>query len=294
MIYVVDQNMMRSPRLHEIIRTEPDSAFVIPDVAFEEMSRLEKWEDTMRGSFLAFAPILDRTYCSAPCGELINFEAQNRSPVPRERLLPAEITDIGRSFIEAVVTGSERLGEFREMMLGTRQDMLSARPDGASLKEKLQQAVGLLQGLGDPDLDKDLRAGRIDALAQLGLIKVRADALVRQFLGFDLPDVGTPRMSDLFTARFTYVHLWYRQRWLRDRGLDTVDLKKVTNDEYDQDYALVASYFDGLLAQDAKCKACSEDLRRLTQERSEEEAMDALDAYSVSSGRLPPTSTVMH
>lgn len=125
------------------------------------------------------------------------------------------------------------------------------------------------------------------------MIKVRADALVRQFLGFDLPDVGTPRMSNLFTARFTYAHLWYRQRWLRDRGLDTVGLKTVTNDEYDQDYALVASYFDGLLAYDGKCRDCFEDLRRLTQERSEEESVDALDAYAVSSGRIPPASTDM-
>ena len=48
--YVVDHGWMRSPDLSSLISSEPQSRFVIPDVAMVEMSKSGNWEDTMRPS----------------------------------------------------------------------------------------------------------------------------------------------------------------------------------------------------------------------------------------------------
>jgi hypothetical protein len=48
--YVVDKGWMRSPELAELIQYEPQSRFVVPDVAMVEMSKSGNWEGTMRAS----------------------------------------------------------------------------------------------------------------------------------------------------------------------------------------------------------------------------------------------------
>lgn len=286
MIYVVDQNMMRSERLRDIIRSEPRSGFVIPDAAFEEMIKHRCWEDTMRGSLEAFAPILDRTFCSAPTGELLAYERRTRGPIGLEHLFPVALTDLAHEIIAGVVSGSERIGEIRRTVEARRDAVLAERPDGPTQKDRVPAAVARLASLDGPELVGDVRSGRMSAGARLGLMKVRAEALVRQFLGFDPHDAGCFPMSGLMTTRYVYAHLWYQDRWLRFGGSDEVDPAKVANDDFDQDYALVATYVDGLLTRDRKASECADDLRLLTQPEKDAELMDAVYAHAFATGRL--------
>lgn len=286
MLYVVDQNMMRSDRLHDLVRSEPGSGFVIPDAAFEEMVKHPLWEDTMRGSLSAFAPALDRTFCSASIGELISCELRTRMPIGLEHLFPVELTRVVREVIAAFDLGGERLEEIRRRVEARRSLILAERSNGTVQKEVLQAAVARLTRLDGPDLVSEMRTGRMGVHAQLGLLKLNGDAIVRQFLGIDQPDVGRSRISRFVTTRFVYADLWYQRRWLRIGGISDVDPKKVANDEFDRDYALVATYLDVLLSKDRKLLSCYDDLRFITQASTEIEAMDALYAHAVASGRI--------
>jgi hypothetical protein len=68
MKYVVDQNMMRSDELRALVSAEPASQFVIPDAAWEEMLKHERWEYTVRRSFDVLSSALDRTFVSVGVG----------------------------------------------------------------------------------------------------------------------------------------------------------------------------------------------------------------------------------
>ncbi len=62
LMYIVDQNVMRRPYLAEIIGSQPDAIFIVPDIALVEMSKSHEWESTMRSSFQALSVVVDKTF----------------------------------------------------------------------------------------------------------------------------------------------------------------------------------------------------------------------------------------
>jgi len=140
-IYVVDQNEMRGERLRTIVRSEPLSRFVIPDVAFEEMIKHERWEDTMRRSLVVFVPILDRVFCSVPIGEAIRQEMARREPVSMHDLIPNDISDGMRGMIGAIVEGGEGAKEWRFHIRDERDAVRAERCDPLALRSALQAGI---------------------------------------------------------------------------------------------------------------------------------------------------------
>ena len=287
MIVVVDQNMMRKEELRRLVETDPVISFVVPDAAFEEMTRDACWEETLRGSFAILARALDRTFVGAPVGELLRYEQLQRSPVTREHILPAEISDCARELVEAVASGSEGSGGVRRRVEACRQHVQAERPADVDQKACLLVDVGRLKDLNGSDLTREIRAGRMDAAARLGLLKLRSEAVVEEFLGFDASTVDPSGPWSLMTTRFVAVELWYQERWLSKGGFTDVKPRTVANDAFDKEYALLASFFDGLLSIDAKAIACAEDLATLSDPGRGKGLMDAIEAHAVATGRLP-------
>ncbi|SRR5258708_4634656 len=104
--YVVDQGWMRSPDLSALINREPQSRFVVPDVAMVEMSKSGNWEGTMRPSLKNFYPAAGRTFMSLCVGEALEMERQRRKSIEPD-LLPNDFTE----YLRALIT---ELGEDRE------------------------------------------------------------------------------------------------------------------------------------------------------------------------------------
>jgi hypothetical protein len=50
---------LRFRGLSQLIASAPDTVFIIPDIAFIEMCKGDKWNDTMRGSLATLAQIPD-------------------------------------------------------------------------------------------------------------------------------------------------------------------------------------------------------------------------------------------
>jgi hypothetical protein len=286
MIYVVDQNMMRSDELRARADVDPDCLFVIPDAALEEMVKHEKWEETLRGSFRILAPVLERVFFSAGIGELLRYEQRTKRPVGLKQLLPDAITYEVREFVRAVLTESERLGDVRRRVNTSRQKVLVERRGGDDLKTRMLADIDRLKRLNGRELTNEARSGRMSADARLGLLKLRAEAILRQFLGFNLPPPESFQPSRLMTTRFIYATLWYQEHWLYEGGLDDAKPKMLANDDFDMEYVLIASFFDDLLSEDRRAKRCAADLRLLTSPDTENLLIEALEAHSVESGRV--------
>jgi hypothetical protein len=287
MIYVVDQNMMRSDDLRAQIIADTDCQFVIPDAAFEEMIKHENWEETMRRSFHVFEPVIERVFFAASIGELVRYETEHRRPVGLKQILPDELTERAREFVKAVLVGGKPLGEIRQRMTECRHMVLSERQSGDDLKSAMLTHITTLKGINGPDLMKDIRSGRMNAEARLGLLKLRAVELFCGFLKIRLLEANALQPLQWMIARLVCAKLWYQEGWLHQGGIGYAKPKMLANDEMDMEHVLIGSFFDKLISKDRRALRCDAALRRVISPAAESKLIEALEAHAVASGRLP-------
>jgi len=97
---------MRSPDLSSLISSEPQSRFVIPDVAMVEMSKSGNWEDTMRPSLKNLYPAVSRIFMSLSVGEGLQIELKQRRSIESD-LLPKDFSDFLRGLISELAENRE-------------------------------------------------------------------------------------------------------------------------------------------------------------------------------------------
>ena len=261
MIFVVDQNMMRSDELRAKVATQTDCCFIIPDAALEEMVKHEKWEQTMRGSFRILAPALDRVFVSAGIGELLRVERDERRAVSVEEILPCDLTVGARELVAAILQGGQPLATVRNKIESLRLEVSAERPSGDLLKARMLDSVSRLKGINGVELTAEIRSARISGDARLGLLKALTEALTEEFAGFDSDEQCLVEPWRLATTRLICATLWYHEHWLAEGGLHSATPTTVVNDAFDMDYAITASFFDDLLTKDRRAARCAADLR---------------------------------
>jgi hypothetical protein len=137
--YVLDQNVMRKPILNELVQSGQAVSFIVPDTALVEMVKNECWEDTMRGSFAALAPVMDRTFVSLSVGEAIRTERADLKPVDRASLLPQEFATCVRQLIRGLTSmdGSNGLDDIRTRIRAFRLELLAKEVGGGIEKTRI-------------------------------------------------------------------------------------------------------------------------------------------------------------
>ncbi|MBO0134077.1 hypothetical protein [Agrobacterium burrii] len=282
MHFVVDQNFMRKPQLRELLVGNSNIQLIVPDCALEEMVRLPKWEATIQQSFRIMASAMHRTFFSASIGELLRYELEHLTPISRKQLLPPELTVGARAMITAILGQGTSAEASRLRVVAARRDILGERAEPDQVKAKLVANLALLKGANGERLTREIRSGRMSEDARLGLLKLRGEEVCQRHFG---NVTGALRVADFLTTRFVYASLWYQEFWLNG-GLDDAKPKTLANDEFDMEYALIASFFGDLLSEDRRAKACAVALRRLTDPATEEVLFDALEKHAIATGRM--------
>ena len=282
MHFVVDQNFMRKPQLRELLDGNSAIQLIVPDCALEEMVRLPKWEATFRQSFRIMASALHRTFFTASIGELLRYERDHLKPIGREQLLPPELTVGARAMITAILGQGTSAETARLRATAVRRDIAGERAEPDGVKAKLVANLALLKSANGQRLTREIRNGRMSEDARLGLLKLRGEEICQKLFG---NVTGALRLADFLTTRFVYATLWYQEFWLNG-GLEDAKPKTLANDEFDMEYALIASFFGDLLSEDRRAKACADALRRLTDPATEEALFDALEKHAIATGRM--------
>jgi len=279
--YVLDQNVMRSAALADRVRTERNAVFVVPDTAFVEMVKSDRWEDTMRGSLAALVPVPGRTFVSMAISEVMRVERAELKSINRAALFPAEFTELIRELLPALAAdrSSSAMDTIRARINGFRADLLVKEVDPIREKEGTERLVALLEAACGPAMAKDLRSGRMDRRAQLGLIQLKAPEIFARALNLDGDQADRFRRSKPLLLRYIYLELRHAMHWVKSGGLKTAQAKKVLNDRLDQEYVLIASYCDAILTDDGNASEADEDLRMLLDDARQDELEKALADY---------------
>lgn len=263
--YVVDQGWMRSPELAQLIQDEPQSRFVVPDVAMVEMSKSGNWEGTMRSSLAHFYPAAGRTFMSLSVGEALQIELQIYQSI-EPQLLPDNFTQFLRSLIK----------ELAENRPGPSMQQIHAKFPGVFAELKANDLLESdvkprLAGLVQPWL-KGLKESVMSLLRRTP----RDDRFWRSLIQANAYEFGkkvameagmTGEAADAFldakpvVLRYLYVFTRHSLWWAVRHGWDTVASAKAQNHFLDQDYVLIGTFFDELLTKDGDAREAYEDLK---------------------------------
>lgn len=163
-----------------------------------------------------------------------------------------------------------------------RRDIAGERAEPDRVKAKLVANLALLKRANGQRVTREIRNGRMSEDARLGMLKLRGEEICQKHFG---NVTGALRLADFLTTRFVYATLWYQEFWLNG-GLEDAKPKTLANDEFDMEYALIASFFGDLLSEDRRAKACADALRRLTDPATEEVLFDALKKHAIATGLM--------
>jgi hypothetical protein len=285
--YVIDQNMMQSPDLVALIQREPDAFFVLPDVAFVEMSKHPNWELTMSLALAPLATVAPNVQMSLSISEPMRAELANRRASNSGDLLSPEHSDFARDVILefAEARDGARRKEIQERFDLLRRDLLAAELDSNSAKERTKRFVDpLLRGLR-PKVLAALRKPGADPHFVLCFIQAYANILFEESLvkehGFNELAAVHFRDAKPLTLRYFYLTVRHAVKTaLKGTGWEAIRADRELNNHLDQHYALLASYFDGLLSNDGGAQSAYADLLAMLSTQSLEAAQVAVDALA--------------
>lgn len=266
MLYVIDQNYFRSAELQELIQNEPQSKIVIPDVALVEMCKSEQWESTMTRSLKGLSAFRGRVFHAMSVGDGLNAELTSGKSI-EQNLLPREYRDFLRETILNVEHGSGRaLENLRNKMVSAQSKISDEELNHERNQEGLKRRIGIVENALAGERLKDLRAGRISPADKLSYIRTIAFDLCLTFLinhGYSKNKATIFLKKQPLILRFYYISVRHAVDWAASGGIDSLPAHKATNDLLDQEYVLIASFFDGLLTREPRVQDADADLRKL-------------------------------
>jgi hypothetical protein len=268
MIYVLDQNYLRSDELKDVIASQPSAKFVLPDVALLEMCKGENWRETMRGSLATVAKVPGRVMQSVSIGEALNYELHNLKS-KEGRLLPKKLTNFVRLIMRDVAANNDTgpgvslvAAEITRVQEEIRNEELDHGRNQASLKTRTK----IIESALKPTHLKQLKNGHVTEEVRLALIHSVAHDLIQTFLeekGYIKNRVRAFLKQKPLILRYYLLSVRHAFEWATKGGIDSFPAEKVTNDILDQDYVVIASFFDGILSKEQRVNDADADLRQL-------------------------------
>lgn len=263
---VLDQNYLRFQGLSQLIASAPDTVFIIPDIAFVEMCKGDKWNDTMRGSLATLAQIPDSVRLSISVGEAIREERSTLTNIDG-RLLPDEFVVFMHSMLKDVaknISSAHGIDLIAGGIEAAQQEFNEGELNHEKNQERyLQRNAQLKSDLG-VNLIKAFRNGEVSETLRLRIICELAQKLLQNLLlndGHTEQPIAEFIKTKPLLLRYYILLIQQDIEWVRKGGIESQPAARITNNILDQEYVLIASFFDGLMSRDRKVVESDQDLR---------------------------------
>ena len=261
---VVDQNVLRKDALKELLVSSADTQFVIPDLAFLEMTKSVQWEQTLRGSFAILSTVRSRVVVSRSVGDALKTELAKRAPIGG-KMLHDEATVFIRDILQSIRDGSTGRGveRIRDDPENHRGALAKDHLDHDSNKAQLNGLIASTKSMLPGEFAKRLRAKKVKPDERLDVIFQVATALLPDILidaGFTKEKARALMKQKPMLLRYMYLKAWQCLNWIEMGGFESLPSNKVTNDQLDHEYILMATFFHGLLSEEPRVNQAYQDL----------------------------------
>jgi hypothetical protein len=253
---VLDQNYLRSPELAELVDRERQTHFVLPDMAFLEMTKSAEWESTLKRSLSILSKVPQRVHAAHSVNDALGLELKTEKSVAGRMMFPVA-TEFIRRLLKWVATGQENdaIQRIRDEPAAQRA---SLHADYLNHPENKQQLAGLIQGIDSsiPEVvQKRLRANRVDPHEYLQIARSLWTDIAYGVLLDRKVDSNRARQylkQRPVYSRYIFLNVWYCMGWVARGGFESLPDKGVTNEFLDHQYVITASCFHGLLTKETR------------------------------------------
>jgi len=261
---VLDQNVLQRPELPALIQAEPGVRFVLPDAALVEMTKSEQWEYGFQKSFAILRPIASRCYMSRSIQDARTLELETGKSC-EGHLLPRNFRDFIRRVIEGKgsTLGTAMLERVRATVDDIRDEIRENDLNPVVLREELEGRVNELKAKLTAEEVSACRQEKTGRISRLLIARGVGDGLYQGHmhnLGVPVQVASRLKRQRCMNLRWTYLLAHHALQWLGQGGLDSAKEATVVNDVVDQDYVLTASFFDGVLTNEARVQTALDDL----------------------------------
>lgn len=263
---VLDQNYLRSEKLKQIISTEQETHFVIPDSAMVEMCKSPSWEITTRQSLQALSQCPNRVHVAICMGEAVRFEMQHCKSV-EGKLLDRKCRALFRDILADTKTEKEYSALTQEKMLSIQDLLNKDELNNTKNKASLNRYIAAVRANLTEDMQKNLKDRHQDNEYKRELItKLTIESLLpflQEELKLSIEKSKHFLKKKPIAFRFIWLRTWLSIDWFLKGGIEDTKPSKVTNDFLDHDYILTATFFNGILSEDKRVNLAYQDIMQM-------------------------------
>lgn len=258
---VVDRNVIRRRGL-DAYKNQNNIEFIITDTFLVEMVKnAHHWPDTVKNDLGYIEPYLGSVRLAISVGEVLRIEqTQKRALLPKD-IINEELDQILMEIRRAARIGSNHYPALIQKISAVIPSLRdegsirnSASLDIRSFTDNLKSAFG-------KNLVSDLRKKTLTRNSKLSYVLMASLLAYRAQLESNNDMVPLPLHSMSF--RFMVLNFWRSIRWIKDGGLESSKDADLANDEFDNEYILIGSYFSETLSNEKSVIQADEDLRKI-------------------------------
>lgn len=271
-LIVLDQNKLREDRAPEVVyalQNEPNTHFVLPDIAFIEMTKNPDYrEKTLRGSLRLLACYPNRAHVSKGLHDCYKFELSTLKS-SADHLTMRYHRNNFRRLLKTLAGGSEGLSDLQRILEDpdNHYKILAGQYfDDLANKKRLGGIIEAFKKALDESTLKNLRAKRLSRSDRVEIVYQRAPRLIAGlFKSMSIPESKAWffQKKKPMILREYYSMLLLAIDWISAGGFENAAPKTITNDMIDLEYVITATCFDGLFTGETRMIDAYNDLLNL-------------------------------
>lgn len=275
--WVIDRNLIRRKEFDRYKENLEDSFILTDTFLVEAIKNHDSWKETLCQDLKALMTVRARTRMARSVSKVLRIEMEQRRAVTRDEWFSPELQTLLDRLFCAVSRGGDDYNRMIQQIQDILPDVRSEQSTADRSKERYTSIVDeLRRNLDNHDLSA-LRGGLIPKDAELGLV-----VLITQS-AYDAVNAANGKLPPIqtksATARFMLLTVLRGVSWVKKGGLDGAKGSSLHNDDYDNEYIVVGSYFNGTLTNDTRAKEAEENLMRIISSASETDLVTAFQDY---------------
>ena len=251
--FVLDVNYLRKPELNQLLMSKDEDFFVITENVIVETMKSKDWDYIYKKNFAIISQYPEKIYVTSPIGNILEYERQNKKPCAN--IFNEDSTKGIRNILNEMKNKNFNNIDniIRENILSAQQYVHSELLDHTKIKDAWFTIHSDFMESSGTTLREQLRKKRLSN-NQLYYLTIQAvDEIFcneKKFFGdsFSKEEIDNfKEQNSLFYKLFAtlvYNSFW----WQMKKGLENMNEKKITNEQYDIDNILIALYGKGIFS----------------------------------------------
>jgi hypothetical protein len=249
--FVLDVNYLRKPELNQLLNSSTEDFFVITENVIVETMKSKDWDYIYKKNFAIICQYPEKIYVTSPIGNILEYERQNKKACTNIfnedstkgiRIILNEMKNNNFNYIDKFML--ENISSAQQYVHSELLDYAKIKNAWITIHSDFMESSGTT-------LREQLRKKRLSTNQLYDLTIQAVDEIFcndKKFFGdsFSKEEINKfKEQNSLFYKLFAtlvYNSFW----WQMKKGVENINERKITNEQFDIDNILIALYGKGI------------------------------------------------